>query len=760
MNDGTSSFGVGIEFESVLRAISKQIYETPHAFLRENVQNAIDAVRIQCLRDETGPDSPGYAIDVDVSGTSVSVRDRGIGMSRRDLQRYYWTIGSSGKRNDEARKAGCVGMFGIGGFANFGVCKRLSVTSRDGSSSRGTVTSLSSAEIENAGTKIPQVSVGFSDEADPRGTVVVGEMIGEPDVQELGRYLRDFVRYVPIAIRYNGRTISGTKFETLEEQKNLTPLEDEAGPWQGGDTLVMGRLWEDQGHTLVASIDELVWRGEATAMKGRLRFQAGTIDVFKRGFKLCATQVPSTIGVSGRLDCDLFRPTAGRDSLDAETMSLLSGLVSLLEDVAVNVVLKSPRMIGQYTRIFRYITRRGLAGKMENVPVRLADGSELTLGEIRRRSQDSGSSVFFGTGRKQALSQVLQNRGHIVVQLSANRHRQTAERIYLERYCAGKAFAGVVDCTEVYDDLSVFELTFLSEVEQNILRAYDVKKFRLTPGKLTEDIPAIVKEHSGRRGIEIIVDVRHEEAAKLERLGLNPLVYSLISMFCQHYIGPALKKWSPRFFGDGALNLDVFAKKRPELWELMKEDIGTIRRSGPQQVITAQDVVRVNVADRNAGREDSQMASKPHRLLHVIDEDRRTSLRGYYIRLLDRAFRAFGDLVLACDTRGVVWTGNRVTFVASDGVGAQFRYEALLDVMVGIEVRGQRRAEGALEIERPPQALYDGLYLPIPKQLVPYLVPVVDDVIRLRLHCEWIDLRTTRLWEARESRDGEPSTRQ
>ena len=38
-----SSFQVGIEFESVLKAISKQIYDTPHAFIRENVQNAIDA---------------------------------------------------------------------------------------------------------------------------------------------------------------------------------------------------------------------------------------------------------------------------------------------------------------------------------------------------------------------------------------------------------------------------------------------------------------------------------------------------------------------------------------------------------------------------------------------------------------------------------------------------------------------------------------------------------------------------------------------
>ncbi len=62
---------------------------------------------------------------------------------------------------------------------------------------------------------------------------------------------------------------------------------------------------------------------EAVKLTGHLRFENGPIDVFKRGFKLCATQIGCTIGVSGRLDCDRFVPTAGRDSLDSATTSLL-----------------------------------------------------------------------------------------------------------------------------------------------------------------------------------------------------------------------------------------------------------------------------------------------------------------------------------------------------------------------------------------------------------------------------------------------------
>lgn len=745
MSEDTSSFEIGIEFDSVLRAISKQIYETPHAFLRENVQNAIDAVRIQALRDGRDTSEPEYVVDVHVGDGRVSVRDNGIGMSRADLQGFFWTIGSSGKRSREAREAGCVGMFGIGGFANFGVCNRLTVTSRDSGSRAGTATSLSAEDIRKAGTAIPKVGIADSGDADPRGTLVAGELKSPPDVEELKAYLRDFVRYVPIDVRFNGDCISRGRFEALEEQENLAPIGSAERTWRNGHMVVSGRLWEDLGHTLVASIKELEWRGAKTSMTGRLRLEAGPIDAFKRGFKLCATQVPTTIGVSGRLDCDLFVPTAGRDSLDSETMSLIGELAALLEEIAIEVVLDSPDRIAQHTRIFRYINRRGLVEKMTNVSVRLANGTESTLGDVRRRAGDGGVSVFYGTAKKQALSQVMHAQGHIVVQLSPDRYRQEAERRYLEQYCGAKAFDGVVDCAEVYEDLSIFERVFLSELERNIMRSYEIRDFDLIAGRLTEDIPSFVKEKGGQGRVDVIVDVRHPEVAKLKDLGLSDLAYSLMSIFCREYIGPALKKWSPKFFGDGALNLELFARRRSELWVLVKDDIGVVRKGGQRQVVTQQDIAVLNVADREQTRME---AENPHRLLRIVDEDARTDASGYYIRLPGWAFDAYGDLVLDCDSRGLVWTGNRVTFVASDGVSAQFQYDIRLDEIVGVAVDGAERAEGVLELARPLQSLFGGLYFPIPDELTRFLVPSASEEIRLDLHCEWVDMRSRRLWEA------------
>lgn len=751
MSGERKTFVPGIDFPSILTLLSKQIYETPLAFIRENVQNAVDAVRIQAFREGADPADARYRIDITVEGDTIKVRDNGTGMSAEDLQRFFWSMGASGKRTAEAIAAGCVGMFGIGGFANFGVCHTLEVISQIEGSPEGTLTRLSQADIEASQGRIPPVTLEASDHAGPRGTLVVGHLRNAPNLDELRRYLRDFVKFVPSAVFFGTEKLSQHSFSDIEDRTNLTQIGGpEAQDWQGRNLVVTGRLYEDRGHTLVAAIDGLAVSGEAINMTGHIRFENGAFDVFKRGFKLCATTIATNIGVSGRLDCDKFIPTAGRDSLDAETTSLLNRITQTLEAVAVDEILSDPERIGQYTRLFRYINQHGLVDKLGNVKIRLADGSESTLGAIRRRAENGGVSVFFGVAQKQALNQIMQARGHLVVLLSADRHRQQAERHYLEKFCRAKPFDGMIDCRETYTDLTRFEKVVLSELELNISKAYEVKHFRLVPGKLTEDIPVFVKEYSGNQPPDIFVDVRHDEIAKLEALGYTQILYSLIATFCREYLGPSLKKWSPRFFGDGALNLELLAKRRSELWVLLKDDIGIVRKPVQRQVVRRSDVQVVNVGSGHAQAEPQ--AGKPMpRLLRIIDEEATTKLAGYYIRLPDSAFHAYGDLLPECESRGVVWAGNKILYVASDTVSAAFQYEIRLDEVVATDVNGVVRGEGAEALEQPLQQMYGGLYFPIPATLERFLVPRGDEEIRLELHCDWIDMRTAKHWHPRES---------
>jgi hypothetical protein len=743
-----SSFPAGFDFESMLRIISKQIYETPLAFIRENVQNAVDAVRIQALRQGVDPSDAQFRIDVRLDGATIGVRDNGIGMTLDDLQNYFWTIGASGKRTPEALSAGCVGTFGIGGFANFGVCDTLEVTSQVAQAEHGTRTRLSKEGIETAGTGLPSISFDPSDDAAPRGTLVTGRLRQPGDVNQIREYLRDFVRYVPMGIFFNGEKLSQQKLSDIDDRENLTQITSGVARWQEGDLIVSGRLFEDKKNALVASIDAIELASKSIQCTGQLRFEQGTIDAFKRGFKLCATAVGTTIGISGRLDCDQFVPTAGRDSLDAGTSSLIGRIVGCLERVAVDAVFETPERISQHTRLFQYIVARNMYAKLDNVRVNLADGSESTLATVKRRAVEGRLSVFFGLAKKQSLNQIMHARGHIVVLLSGDHFRQIAERTYLQQFCGAKPFDGVVDCAELYNDLNRFEKIVLSELELNISKAYEIKDFQLTPGKLTEDIPVFVKETPGTTHLEILVDTRHQELAKLQDLGFTPILYSLLATFCREYLGSTLKKWSPRFFGDGAINLEFIAKRRSELWILLKDDIGIVRKGGQRQVVTQSDVQVVNV-----GQQPPETKARP-RIVQIVDELSATSLAGYYIRLPDAAYNAYGDLLPGCDSRGLVWAGNRIEYVISDAVSASFKYEIRLDEVVAAPSSGVNRAEGALALERPLQALYEGLYFPIPPVLERYLVPLGDKEIRIELYCDWFDVRTAKHWEPRQVASG------
>jgi molecular chaperone HtpG len=114
-----------IEIGKVLKLLANDIYDSPYAFLRENVQNAYDAILMRMQKDNNFQPK----IVIDLTGNQISISDNGIGMSREVVENNYWKAGSSGKNNEEARKAGVVGTFGIGAMANFGICSYLKVRS-------------------------------------------------------------------------------------------------------------------------------------------------------------------------------------------------------------------------------------------------------------------------------------------------------------------------------------------------------------------------------------------------------------------------------------------------------------------------------------------------------------------------------------------------------------------------------------------------------------------------------------------------------
>src|SRR5258708_9448170 len=91
-----------VETERVLQILSSEIYDSPKAFLRENVQNAYDAILMRCTAQKLPIED--RKIQITVHDRLLTVEDDGIGMPEDVLKNNFWKAGSSGKKSELAQR--------------------------------------------------------------------------------------------------------------------------------------------------------------------------------------------------------------------------------------------------------------------------------------------------------------------------------------------------------------------------------------------------------------------------------------------------------------------------------------------------------------------------------------------------------------------------------------------------------------------------------------------------------------------------------
>lgn len=130
---------IGVTTENIFPVIKKFLYSDHEIFLRELVSNAVDASqKIRTLasfgeyKGEVGDLRVSVSIDPDAGTLTVS--DRGIGMTADDIDRYINQIAFSGaeeflnKYKDTA--ATIIGHFGLGFYSAFMVAKKVEIVSK------------------------------------------------------------------------------------------------------------------------------------------------------------------------------------------------------------------------------------------------------------------------------------------------------------------------------------------------------------------------------------------------------------------------------------------------------------------------------------------------------------------------------------------------------------------------------------------------------------------------------------------------------
>lgn len=133
MSQDDTNPGVGSAFQvdlsGMVDLLSRHLYSGPQVFVRELLQNAVDAVRARA-----GGDAPEPRITVVITEDPVtlSVTDNGIGLTSAQAADVLATIGRSSKRDSvlQQGRAEYIGQFGIGLLAAFVVADEIRVTSR------------------------------------------------------------------------------------------------------------------------------------------------------------------------------------------------------------------------------------------------------------------------------------------------------------------------------------------------------------------------------------------------------------------------------------------------------------------------------------------------------------------------------------------------------------------------------------------------------------------------------------------------------
>jgi molecular chaperone HtpG len=121
-----------VDLRGVIDLLSRHIYSSPRVFLRELLQNAVDAIAARRALD-----GGGGRIRITPAGVEAPefiIRDDGIGLTESEVADLLATVGRSSKRDIfDLPRSDFLGQFGIGMLSCFMVCDTIVIRSRSAS---------------------------------------------------------------------------------------------------------------------------------------------------------------------------------------------------------------------------------------------------------------------------------------------------------------------------------------------------------------------------------------------------------------------------------------------------------------------------------------------------------------------------------------------------------------------------------------------------------------------------------------------------
>jgi molecular chaperone HtpG len=216
---------IRVQTENIFPIIKKFLYSDHEIFLRELVSNAVDAsqkLKTLASLGEVKGEIGELRIDVvlDKADKTLSIIDRGIGMTAEEVDKYINQVAFSGAEEfvNKYKDASIIGHFGLGFYSAFMVSSKVDIYTKSHKDASGVFWSCDgSPEYELYETDYQQ-----------RGTKIVLHINEESeeflDATRIKGILERFCKFLPISIFFSEAGVEKEKEEEEKSINNTNPL--------------------------------------------------------------------------------------------------------------------------------------------------------------------------------------------------------------------------------------------------------------------------------------------------------------------------------------------------------------------------------------------------------------------------------------------------------------------------------------------------------------------------------------------------------
>ena len=341
---------IGVTTENIFPVIKKFLYSEHEIFLRELISNAVDATQklktlssIGEAKGELGDLTIRVAVDKEKK--TLTVTDRGVGMTAEEVDKYINQIAFSGAEEfmEKYKNQAIIGHFGLGFYSAFMVSGKVEIFTRsfrEGAKS-----------VHWSCTGTPEFEMEETDEARDRGTSIVlhlsEDALEYAEESKIEGLLKKYCRFLPVPIAFgkvkewkDGKYVDTDKDNIIN---NVEPL------WTRKPAEITEEQYKEFYHELYPMSDEPLFSIHLNIdypfhLTGILYFPKihNNFEIQKNRIQLYSNQVYVTDQVEG---------------IVPEYLTLLHGVIDS-PDIPLNVSRSYLQSDSNVKKISSYITRK------------------------------------------------------------------------------------------------------------------------------------------------------------------------------------------------------------------------------------------------------------------------------------------------------------------------------------------------------------------------------------------------------------------